>query len=109
MYEDIFLEIVIVLVQAGYITLDTYFLDGTKIEANANKFSFVWKKSTDKYQTALRTKVYAHLLAIDEINDEEDALALSEPDEIDAHAIEKAAQKINERLAKKEKDLLDLH
>ena len=42
-FEDVFLGIVMVRAQAGYTTLGTYFLDGTKIEANANKFSFVWK------------------------------------------------------------------
>jgi transposase len=30
-----------VLVDAGYIKLKNYFLDGTKIEADANKYSFV--------------------------------------------------------------------
>ena len=62
-----------------HITLDTYFLDGTKIEANANKFTFVWKRSTDRYQDALRRKVHAHLEAIDEMNDEEGALAPGGP------------------------------
>ena len=26
------------------------FIDGTKIEANANKYTFVWKKATDKFE-----------------------------------------------------------
>lgn len=57
-----------------------YLLPGrTKIEANANKFTFVWKKSTDKYQEALRRKVRAHLEAIDALDDEEDALAPPTP------------------------------
>jgi transposase len=33
----------------GLVKLEDYFLDGTKIEANANKYSFVWRKSTEKY------------------------------------------------------------
>lgn len=101
-FEDVFLEIVTVLARAGHVTLDTYFLDGTKIEANANKFSFVWKKSTDRYQAALRAKVHAHLSAIDELNDEEEALAPQEPGLVDAEAIREAADRINERLRKKE-------
>ncbi len=32
-------------------------MDGTKIEANANKYSFVWKKSTTKYETRLHGKL----------------------------------------------------
>ena len=100
-FEDVFSEVVAVLAEAGHITLDTYFLDGTKIEANANKFTFVWKKSTDRYQDALRRKVHAHLEAIDEMNDEEEALAPGDPSEVDADAIRDAAERINARLRAK--------
>ena len=101
-FEDVFSEIVAVLAEAGHVTLETYFLDGTKVEANANKFTFVWKKSTDKYQEALRAKVHAHLAAIDELNDEEEALAPEEPSQVDSEAIAEAARRINERLEKKQ-------
>ncbi len=30
--------------------MENYFLDGTKIEANANKYTFVWKKATSKFE-----------------------------------------------------------
>ena len=100
-FEDIFSEVVAVLAEAGYVTLDTYFLDGTKIEANANKFTFVWKNSTDRYQDALRRKVHAHLEAIDEMNGEEEALAPGDPSEVDADAIRGAADRINARLKAK--------
>lgn len=100
-FEDVFSEVIAVLAEAGHITLDTYFLDGTKIEANANKFTFVWKNSTDRYQDALRRKVHAHLEAIDEMNDEEEALAPEDPSEVDADAIRDAADRINARLKAK--------
>ena len=100
-FEDMFSEVIAVLADAGHITLDTYFLDGTKIEANANKFTFVWKRSTDRYQDALRRKVHAHLEAIDEMNDEEGALAPGDPSEVDAGAIRDAADRINARLRAK--------
>jgi transposase len=103
-FEDIFSEVIMLLAKSGYIKLDTYFLDGTKIEANANKFTFVWKKSTDRYQEALRQKVHAHLSAIDEMEDEEEDLAPADPSEIDAEAIEEAARRINERLGKDPED-----
>ncbi|WP_296061877.1 transposase [uncultured Ellagibacter sp.] len=100
-FEDVFSEVVAVLADAGHITLDTYFLDGTKIEADANKFTFVWKKSTDRYQDALRRKVRARLEAIDEMNDEEEALAPEDPSAVDADAIREAADRINARLRAK--------
>ncbi|WP_301281233.1 hypothetical protein [Arcanobacterium phocae] len=39
--KKIFTQTIMVLAQRGYIDLSMYFLDGTKIEANANKYSFV--------------------------------------------------------------------
>ncbi|MBP2100504.1 transposase, partial [Enterococcus rivorum] len=30
---------------------EAIFIDGTKIEADARKFSFVWRKSTNRYET----------------------------------------------------------
>ena len=44
------------LVQEKIIDEDAIFIDGTKIEANANKFTFVWKKSIDKYHKSLIEK-----------------------------------------------------
>lgn len=35
------------------ISPDSIFIDGTKIEAYANRYSFVWKKSTQKYNNRL--------------------------------------------------------
>ena len=42
--EDVFYEVVRLLIEKKYIKLQNYFLDGTKIEANANKYTFVWNK-----------------------------------------------------------------
>lgn len=41
------------LVEEKLIEEDAIFIDGTKIEANANKFTFVWRKSTEKYDAQL--------------------------------------------------------
>ncbi|MFC3633262.1 IS1182 family transposase [Enterococcus rivorum] len=35
---------------------EAIFIDGTKIEADARKFSFVWRKSTNRYETMLDKK-----------------------------------------------------
>lgn len=44
------------LVSEKMIDQEAIFIDGTKIEANANKFTFVWKKSIEKYQQGLIEK-----------------------------------------------------
>src|SRR5690625_6203796 len=41
------------LVKEELIEAEAIFIDGTKIEANANKFSFVWRKSTERYSERL--------------------------------------------------------
>lgn len=43
--EDIFYEVVKLLMEKGYIKMRSYFLDSAKIEANANKYSFVWSNN----------------------------------------------------------------
>jgi len=54
------------LVQANQIDEEAIFIDGTKIEANANKFTFVWRKSIERYNSNLIKKsneMYDELLA----------------------------------------------
>jgi transposase len=55
--EELFYQLVKKLHERGEIKYEHLFVDGTKIEANANKYSFVWKKSTNKYQQRLEQKL----------------------------------------------------
>lgn len=77
------------LVQEKLIDQEAIFIDGTKIEANANKFTFVWKKSIEKYQEGLIEKsnqLYNELLEkeiLPEIEREsEEQLTLEELDQM---------------------------
>jgi len=54
---ELFYQLVRKLSVLGEIKYEHLFVDGTKIEANANKYSFVWKKSTTKYETRLHEKL----------------------------------------------------
>ena len=51
--EELFYQLVKKLRVMDEIKYEHLFVDGTKIEANANKYSFVWKKSVTKYETRL--------------------------------------------------------
>jgi transposase len=55
--EDLFYQLVKSLSEIGEINFEHLFVDGTKIEANANKYSFVWKKSTNKYEARVLDKI----------------------------------------------------
>lgn len=76
--EDVFFEVVKLLIGKNYIKLQNYFLDGTKIEANANKYSFVWNKSVRNYDRKLDEKIKNHLREIDRIVAEENQIYLEE-------------------------------
>lgn len=76
--DDVFYDVVKLLIEKKYIKLENYFLDGTKIEANANKHSFVWNKSVKNYDTKLDAKIRNHLKEIDHIVAEENSIYLDE-------------------------------
>ncbi|WP_322500140.1 IS1182 family transposase [Shouchella clausii] len=64
--EGLYTEMTHLLIEEGYVDMEAYFLDGTKIEANANKYSFVWKKSTLSHEEKLQMKIDKTLEAIQE-------------------------------------------
>ena len=46
--HDIFTQVVLILVDMGYLSLDVIYTDGTKIESRANRYTFVWRKTVEK-------------------------------------------------------------
>lgn len=62
--DDLFSQFILALEKRNEIQFGNIFIDGTKIEANANRYSFVWKKTTDKHEERLQTKVHKLLLEI---------------------------------------------
>ena len=76
--EDVFFEVVKLLIEKNYIKLQNYFLDGTKIEANANKYSVVVNKSVRNYDRKLDEKIKNHRREIDRIVAEENQIYLEE-------------------------------
>ncbi len=76
--EDVFYEVIKLLIEKKYITMQNYFLDGTKIEANANKYTFVWNKSIRNYDMKLDQKIKKHLCEIDRIVAEENNIYLDD-------------------------------
>ena len=44
----------------GEINFENIFIDGTKIETYANKYSFVWRKAIEKSKEKLQEKIRSH-------------------------------------------------
>lgn len=57
--DDLFDQFVQRLKQKGEISGKNIFIDGTKIEAYANRYTFVWRKSVEKYKAKLLVKIAA--------------------------------------------------
>ena len=55
--EELFYQLVKKLHVMDEIKYEHLFADGTKIEANANKYSFVWAKTVTKYSVRLQEKL----------------------------------------------------
>jgi transposase len=103
--DEVFYGIVEQLLDGGYVDLESYFVDGTKLEANANRYTFVWRKSTANYKQKLRDKVEGLLEEIDALEAAEekqygdgDLPEVGEGKAIDSEKLKEAARKINEHL-----------
>ena len=65
--NNIFTQVVLLLAERGFITLDVEYIDGTKMESKANKYTFVWRKTVEKNRAKLQEKIRVLLQQIDEV------------------------------------------
>jgi len=57
MIEEIFKELLLYLLEHDYIDLEDLYTDGSKWEANANKYKIIWKKNTLRYKEAVFQRI----------------------------------------------------
>jgi transposase len=69
--DEILKQLVDLLIQQGEIDLKSIYIDGTKIEANANRYTFVWKKSILKYQDKLMQKILEYFKIDEDLSSED--------------------------------------
>jgi transposase len=99
--HKIFDEVVLLMVEEGQISLKQSYTDGTKIEANANKYTFVWKKSIGTNREKIKKQLselweYAKEVATEELAGEEPGLQ-----KVDAEKVSQTIDRINEALKDK--------
>ena len=109
--EEVFTSVLELLVEEGYVKLENYFVDGSKVEANANRHKVVWAKRRAKYQQRLRQKVKELLKEIEAVNEAEnetygdkDLEELGGGGEIDAEKLERKIAELNQRLKEQPED-----
>lgn len=109
--ETVFTAVLQFLVEENYVQLEHYFVDGTKIEANANRYTFVWGKAVVKHKAKLQEKVQTLFATIEEAEKQEERvhggqelLELGESSAITSEKLEQAVKQLEERLQEKPKD-----
>ena len=60
-----------ILIEENQIDLSSIYIDGTKIESYASRYSFVWRGSIEKFQEKLRVKAIKQLGLNDNLTSEE--------------------------------------
>jgi transposase len=103
--KEVFSQVVLLLVDHGHITLKEAYLDGTKIEANANRYTFVWGKAIKGSKERIKNQLKELWSYAEQVAKEE--LEHNEPDgfeEIDAEKVMQAIEQIDQALAGKEVD-----
>jgi transposase len=103
--DDVFSSVVEVMIKGGYIKAENLFIDGTKIEANANRYSYIWKKNVERHESMIKDRVKSLLSHIEELQKEEDAEYGSHNLEeyegnLTAEQIEKVVEEINQKISK---------
>jgi transposase len=101
--RSVFEDVVKLLAAEGLLSIEEINTDGTKIEANASKYTFVWKRSIQTNKEKMKKQLteiwqYAQQIATDEDKMPEP------PDftEISSEKVNATVDKLNEKLAGKE-------
>jgi transposase len=100
--QPIFTQVVLLLCEEGLLSIKELYTDGTKMEANANRYSFVWGKGVKNNKEKIKQQLnelwqYAQKVAAAELDDTDP----SGFDKIDSKKVAETIAKINEALKDK--------
>jgi len=108
---EVFTSVLEYLIEKKFVKMENYFVDGTKIESSANKYQWVWAKSTTNYKKQLQEKIKVLLDEIELENEKEEEEYGDDDleemgggnDDKDGKQLREMVDKLNQRL----KDLPD--
>lgn len=103
--KEVFGQVVVLMADQGLVDIKTIYVDGTKLEANANKYTFVWGKAIKRNKERIKKQLqelwaYAEIVAKEELMDNDPTAY----EEIDADKVSKTIASINEAIKDKEVD-----
>lgn len=103
--QPIFTQVVLLLCQEGLLSIKDLYTDGTKIEANANRYTFVWGNAIKHNKEKIKQQLnelwqYAQSVAASELDDTDP----SGFDKIDAERVNQTIDAINTAISNKKVD-----
>lgn len=102
--QPIFTQVVLLLCEEGLLSIKELYTDGTKIEANANRYTFIWGNSIKTNREKMKQQLnelwqYAQKLAAAELDDDNDPSGF---DKIPAEKVDQIVDNINAALKDKQ-------
>ena len=93
-FKKIFNQVVLLLADQGVLNIKDIYLDGTKIEANANRYTFVWGKSIKTSRERIKKQLKALWRYVETVYAEEEQRP-NQPDSFDAIDPEQVAKTVD--------------
>lgn len=105
--KDLFAEVVKMLVEMGYVSLDVQYIDGTKMEAKSNKYTFVWRGSVEKYKEKLEARINSVLSDIENsiLSDNQEVNKEELPKKINSEELKEKLSELNKKLKEPNKKI----
>jgi transposase len=103
--QTLFAQMVQLMAEMGYVSLDLQYIDGTKIEAASNRYTFVWRGSVEKYKEKLEHKIQTVLKDIEASIDADsaDQTEDNQPGAIDSELLKEKVSQLNKQRSKLDK------
>ena len=92
--DSLLLEVNQEIMKREEIEIDKLYIDGTKIEADANKYTFIWKKSVLKHRDKLYLKITKEIPKLNEVFSENGYKKIEIKDKYRSQDIEKQANRV---------------
>lgn len=102
--KEIFKQVVVLMQEEGFLTLRDAYIDGTKIEAQANRYTFVWGKNVQNRKVKIADAINALWEYTTTLNQEEQGLELLLPEDINQEKVKETIRLIEDKLQGKPAD-----
>ena len=100
--HEIFTQVVVMLVDMGYLSLEVIYVDGTKLESRANRYTFVWRKTVEKNKAKLEAKIRKVLELVEQGIAQDNQPEDEPPTPIDSEDLKRRIAQINRENRSKE-------